>query len=293
MNRTHRRFALLCSFLLLAGIAAAAPTALERGDRAFARRAEGFAETGRPNAEAVVFARAAFEEAIQADADDVEARLRLTEALYFRDYFLLEGKKPRKKAFDRLAEFTEETVRLVESRVELPESWSDLEPAERASYLSGQPQAAEAHFWAAISWGLWGMSHAKAASGFKGVAGRIRDHGEMVRALDEKHRDAGGLRLLGRLHAATPNVILFTGWIDPELGIDLLEQANAISTADARNPFFLAEALLEHDPDRRDEALALLRSTAAREPAPEELVEQSEILDQVRERLRLETQGER
>jgi hypothetical protein len=97
--------------------------------------------------------------------------------------------------------------------------------------------------------------------------------------------EGGGLRLLGRLNTVTPRVPFITGWIDRASGIAFLERANAISTRDARNPLFLAEALLDHAPGRRDEALRLLREVAGREPDPANVVEETETLVEARRRL--------
>jgi hypothetical protein len=129
------------------------------------------------------------------------------------------------------------------------------------------------------------MEHGRLASARRDVASRIRRHAEVLIALDERYADAGGLRLLGRLHTATPRVPFVTGWVDRQLGIDLLRRANRISTRDGRNPLFLAEALLEHAPERRAEAIELLREVASRHPAPERLVEDSETIHQARRQL--------
>ncbi len=155
----------------------------------------------------------------------------------------------------------------------------------RAASAGDAPGEAESCFWAAIAWGVWGMDHGYFASGLQGVAGRIRDHAERAAALDETLEAGGPRRLLGRLHAVTPRLPLFTGWIDSRVGIRNLERAVAISTADPRNELFLAEALLDHVPARRAEALALLQRVASREASPEELVEQSESLAEARRRL--------
>jgi hypothetical protein len=121
------------------------------------------------------------------------------------------------------------------------------------------------------------------------VASRIRRHAEVLIELDPRYADAGGLRLLGRLHTATPRVPFVTGWIDRREGIELLRRAHATSTSDARNALFLAEALLEHAPDRRAEAIALLREVAAHSPAPESVVEETETIDAACRRLAAET----
>jgi hypothetical protein len=120
----------------------------------------------------------------------------------------------------------------------------------------------------------------------KNAARRIRDHARIVTLIDPEYADAGGMRLLGRLHTATPRVPLFTGWIDRREGLELLGRANTISTRDPRNPLFLAEAILDHDPRRSVEALELLTELARRAPDPAYVVEQTEILEQARALLR-------
>jgi len=274
----------LLAGMLVAGwlVSASASTSLEQGNRAWASRAEGFAATGSvkhgPAAEAV----AALAQAASERPDDIPLRLALIEALYFQGHFAVDEGKERKKIFERAVDLAEETVDLAAAAVGDPEKLRHLPPEERAARLKQAPHAAAAHFWAAITWGLWGMSHSRALAGMKNVAGKIRDHARIVTMLDPAYADGGGLRLLGRLHTATPRVPLFTGWIDRREGLDLLRQANAVSTKDPRNPLFLAEALLRYEPEHRDAALALLREVVSRKPDPAYLVEQTEILDQAR-----------
>jgi len=105
------------------------------------------------------------------------------------------------------------------------------------------------------------------------------------RSLSAIRPQAGRLRLLGRLHCATPRVPLVSGWVDPKVGVELLERAVALSDRDPRNPLFLAEALLDHESSRRCEAIALLREIAARSPSVDLEVEESGILAEARQRL--------
>jgi hypothetical protein len=267
------RLVLLLAVLAPAA-AARADDAVLRGDAAWARRG------GDPKQ--AMLALQDYQEALEATPDDLAVRIRVLEALWFQGHFLDADRAQARKRFDRMTDLSEETVALAEAPAGSAKDLGDLEPEERARRVGALPHVAEAHFWAAISWGLWAMSHGNASSGFKGVAGRIRDHAEALIAIDERFADAGGLRLLGRLHAATPRVPMFTGWIDPARGIALLQRANGISTADPRNPLFLGEALLEHAPARRAEALALLREVAARVPDPAHAVEQQETIDEAR-----------
>jgi len=171
-------------------------------------------------------------------------------------------------------------------------AFAHLEPAELARRLAGVPLAREAVFWSGISWGVWGQNHARLVAAHRGAAARIRERAETLIALDPSFASAGGLRLLGRLHAIAPKVPLFTGWVDRREGLALLRRANAISTQDPRNPLFLAEAILDQEPAHRAEALALLREVVGRTPDPGQLLEETEILEQARATLARAERGD-
>ncbi len=238
------------------------------GDRAWARRAEGFTESGQPAA-AAREALVAYESALEANPDDYRVLFKLIEALYFEAYFVTpDDRAHQRKTWNRIVRFTEEVIGHA----------SEGGPAaERAgSYLR------EAYFWNAVGWGLFGMSHSRFVSAARGVAGKIRDGAEHLIEIDPDFQNAGGLRLLGRLHTATPRVPAFTSWIDRQRGIELLEQACEISTQDPRNQLFLAEALLRFSPDEEERAVGLLRQLSVRQPAADHLVEESETLTQAR-----------
>jgi hypothetical protein len=143
----------------------------------------------------------------------------------------------------------------------------------------------EAHFWAAIAWGEWTTVHTSVRAGLEDAAGKIRDHAQAVLRGDPSFRDGAGARLLGRLHAKAPRIPAFTGWVDRDEGIRLLRQALAISRSDPRNAYFLAEALLDHDPSAAQEARALLREVAAREPSGPHAREELETILAARSRL--------
>ncbi len=260
--------ALLASALPARAGSLPADPAASRGERYWRQRATGF-EAGQIDPQPIERAIQAWEEALAESPESLELRFRLMEALYFKGHFLESGVARRRQIFDRLVPLAEETVT-------------------RAAGSGDPPERARAHFWGAISWGLWGMSHGYVRAGSRGVAGKIRNHAMAVAALDPRLADAGGYRLLGRLHTATPKIPFFTGWIDRQKGIELLRQACAISTDDPRNPLFLAEALLQYEPESRDRAIELLREVAVRRPDPDRLVEQSETLDRARQVLQQE-----
>lgn len=277
------------AFTLLAALLAALPggplhgeTPEERGDRAFARRADGFAESGVPNATVAATAVAAYEEALAAEPENLQLRLKLMDAIYFQGYFVIGEKERQREIYERLVELATRALDLAAAPAGGREELADRSPKERAELLREVPEGAAVYYWLTASWGLWGMTHNPFSAVRKGVASKVRDYAQMITLLDEGYENAAGLRMLGRLHTDAPRVPFITGWVDRQEGLELLRRAVEVSRRDPRNLLFLAEGILEYDEERRGEALELLRELAAREPDADEVVEQSESLEQAR-----------
>ena len=254
------------------------------GDLAFQKRNTGFLETGVPSPGPTNAAIAAYETALAQDAGNLRILFKLMDALYFKGYYVVRGERHEREIYERLVELSARAVQLVREKAG-GDGWSDL-PVERlAERLSGVPEAVAAHFWSATSWGLWGTTHSKLSALRKGVASKVRDHSRLAILLDETYGDAGGLRYLGRLYTVAPKVPFITGWIDREEGLVMLRRAVEISRRDPRNLLFLAEAILEYQPGRRDEALDLLRELIRRRPDPDHLIAHAESLERARELL--------
>ncbi len=256
----------------------------QRGDRFFRQRAEGFLDRGTLEPAAIDAAIAAYEEALEDKSDDLGLIFKLMEALYFKGYHVASESKVQRDIYQRLVDLDERALELVSAETGR-ENLRDLPLEQQAELLRSVPGAAEAHYWAVTGWGLWGMTHNPLKALAKGVGPRIRHHSRLLTLIDEQHRDAAGLRMLGRFHTEAPRVPLITGWVDREKGLAMLRRAVEISRREPRNLLFLAEAILDHDPDRRAEALALLRELAEREPSPEDPVEDTESLELARELL--------
>jgi hypothetical protein len=91
--------------------------------------------------------------------------------------------------------------------------------------------------------------------------------------------------VLGRLHDEAPKVLFFTGWVSKDKALALLRQSYAIAPQNSVTRFFLAEAILEHEPKGADEARRLLRSCVEDPLRPEYLVEDRHYADLARARL--------
>jgi hypothetical protein len=138
--------------------------------------------------------------------------------------------------------------------------------------LVGDSTAGETFFWTAVTWGQWSLVHGKMAAVRQGAAARIRDDARATIAIDPRLEDAGGYRVLGRLHAVSPKVIFFTGWIDRDEAIKDLREAVSIAPGNLVNRLYLAEAIHEYSEDRAP-AVDLLKAVLAAAPHPDHLVE--------------------
>jgi len=280
----RREFSVLLALFICFGVSLPVlASAVQRGDEAWQRRAEGFLETGKLNKGPIDAAIAAYEEALVSEPENLEVYFKLMNALYFKGYFVSENRKEKKRLADRGIELTESALAIVARRgAGGTAQLNELNDEERVERLSKVPDAVGAYFWASVNWGIWAMAHGNLDAARRNVATKIRDDAQMVIWLDDRYWDGGGYRLLGRLHTDTPKVPLFTPWIDRHYGIELLRKANAISTRDPRNPLFLAEGLLRFEPEHEQEALALLRDLVSRTPDSEHPVQDRYYIDEAR-----------
>lgn len=276
--------------LLLAAVAAGPSGAAEgdplaRGDAAWARRAEG-SSGGRAAPGPIAEAIAAYEEAVRAAPESLEARWKLLRALYFQGDYVAADTAAKREVFGRGRTLQEETLDLVARKVGGRERLDAMEPEAVVRAYAGSPEVARVFFWGAVHWGRWAEAFGKMAAARQGVGGRLLRYGQIVVGLDPLYDDAGGRRLLGGLHAKAPRIPFLTGWVDREFAVEELTRAVADGPGDPFNRLHLAEALLDHAPARRQEALRLLREVAAVEPRPEEWVEDTAAREQAAALLR-------
>jgi len=253
----------------LAVPASTARAAIDRGDSAWTRRAEGargeVAAAG-PIAEAV----AAYEEALEAEPRNLEAMWKLERALYFQGEFTGMSATDRERIWDRGVKLADRSIAILHKG---DPDWAERDPKTLAAGMPDRTLGAAVHFWSAIHWGIWGETKGSLAAVRKGVAKRIRDHALAAIALDETFEDAGPHRVLGRLHAVAPRVPLFTGWVSHEEGLRHLERAIEIAPTDANNRLYLAEARLAGESAQREEALREFEAVASSPPDPARTIE--------------------
>ena len=79
---------------------------------------------------------------------------------------------------------------------------------------------------------------------------------EVVIDIDEEIEEAGGHRVLGRLHSEAPKLPFFTGWVDRKTAVSELRREPSSWRPTPRSPSTtLPTPSLEHFPDQEQEAL--------------------------------------
>ena len=272
----------LLLFLSLSTTLAAQTDSIAAGDAAWARRADGH-QGAKATPEPIDEAIAAYERAVKEQPERLEGTWKLLRALHFKGDFTTNSNDAKQKAFARGKEVAEAGIdRLAKRTAGSRQKLDALSPAQAAKAVAGVPEAKPLYLWAAVHWGLWGDVFGRLAAARQGVGDRVRSYSETLIALDERYEDAGGHRVLGRLHTLAPKVPFVTGWVDRGKAVSELRRAVALGPDNLDNHVFLAEALFEHQPAKAGEAREILRRVLARQPVPELAVEQARSLADAR-----------
>lgn len=276
-----RRLAASLVLVLSASVLSAQTDPIAAGDAAWSRRAEGH-QGARALPGPVDEAIAAYEKAVREQPDRLEGAWKLARALHYKGEYATQGREGKQKVFDRGREVAEAGLDRLARRVGGREKLDTLTPAQAAKAVAGLPEAPPLLLWAAAHWGLWGDVFGRMAAARQGVGDKVRRYSEILVALDERYEDAAGHRILGRLHTLAPKIPLVTGWVDRAKAIAELRRAVALGPDNLDNHLFLAEALLEHQPEKAAEAREILRRLTARPPSPALVVEQEKTLANAR-----------
>lgn len=268
---------------------------LNRADDLYARRHDG-QRAGQGAPEPIARAITAYEQLLDSSSStslsrNLRVRWKLLEALYFQGDHVQREREAKRLTFERGREVFEAGLDLLAERVGGRGRLDAMSPEETARALADVPEAAPLYFWGTVSWGLWGEAFGKVAAVRQGVAGKLKHYIDTVLALDPAYGDAGGHRLKGRFHAEAPRIPFFTSWVDRELALRELRTAWREGRAEPLNGLYLAEAILDHESDRRDQAILLLRELAGRQPRAARLTEDLSVV--IRARAELEALASR
>lgn len=255
------------------------------GDAAWARRAAGH-QGERAAAGPVDEAIAAYERAVREKPDRLEAWSKLLQALHYKGDYAVQDREAKQKVFARGREVFEAALAQIARRTgRKPAQIDELSPKEVAALVSakgGIPEAPALYTWGAVHWGLWGDVYGRLAAARQGVGDKVRRNGEIALAIDERHDRAAPRRVLGRLHTLAPKVPFVTGWVDRGEAAAHLRRAVALAPEELLNHVYLADALLQHFPEKANEAKEILRRVLQKKPDPGRVVEDERALAEAR-----------
>lgn len=266
-----------------------------RGDSAWARRAEGERE-GRPLPGPIREAVRSYESALTSRAESLEARWKLLRALHFAGDFASKDPGEKRRIFGRAKDVSNQGLALLADQVGSGLRLEEMDPEQIGSRLdaAGIPPSdvARLYFWSAINWGAWSRDAGLLSAVRQGVANRIHRYTSITIALEPEYDEGGAFRLLGRLHAELPRVPFVSGWVDRTESIPLLERAYAMAPDNPGNRLLLALTLLDLAPERRSEALDLLKQVEGLTPRTSMRIEDLAMRVEARDRLTTGRVGE-
>lgn len=272
---------LLALTLLLTSVSPVASQDLDlmaRGDAAYLQRAEGHSGAV-AQAEPIGESISAFEQLLTENPQNLEARWKLLRSLYFQGEHVLQDPDERLALYERAREISDVGREQLAIAAGLGSNTDSMKTEKLVAALADTTDSAQIYFWSAVHWGLWGRYRGKMAAAKEGVAKKIRNFSEVVIEMDEEIEEAGGHRVLGRLHSEAPKLPFFTGWVDRKTAVSELRRAIELAPDAPLTLFYLADALLEHFPDQDQEARGLLEDLVQREPDPGYLVEQTQVIE--------------
>lgn len=250
---------------------------MARGDAAYLRRADGHSGSvalPEPIGESIT----AFEELLTQDPENLEARWKLLRSLYYQGEHVLQDDDERLALYEEAREISDVGREQLAITAGLGDDPDSMKTDKLAAALADTTDSAQIYFWSAVHWGLWGQYRGKMAAAKEGVAKKIRNFSEIVIEIDEEMEEAGGHRVLGRLHSEAPKLPFFTGWVDRKTAVSELRRGIELAPDAPLTRFYLADALLEHFPDQEQEARALLNDLVQLEPDQAYVVEQTQVI---------------
>lgn len=251
--------------------------ALTEGDAHYERRGAG-ASGPVASPREIEAAIAAYRRAVAACPGDATAISSLLRAIFFRGAFTGASRDEQRRLFTEARTLGEDEITQLERG--LP---SGLERLAALRRVEGAPAL---YFWSAVSWGQWALASGKLAAVRQGAAARVRDLAQTAIDLDPDYEQGSGFVILGRLHDQTPRIPFLTFWVSRTQALQNLRRAYAISPKNTVTEFFLADAILRHDPKQRAEAQRLLTECANAPPRASHQVEDTHYAAKARERLK-------
>jgi tetratricopeptide (TPR) repeat protein len=275
------------AMLLVILAATSAMAQLADGDQQWALRAEG-AQNGHAKADHINAAIAAYQKAVAADPNSLEAHFKLLRALRFKGAYVATTNDEKKQIYGDAKNAGEQALAVVDKRLREKgvNSISKATETQVADAAKTIPGAGEVFLWDSINWGEWALAYGKLAAARAGAADRIRREATIANLVDPKLEGGSPSRVLGRLHDQTPRIPFITGWASSKEAVKFLNESLRVDPTNKITIVFLAEAMVANDSDTKPQAVQLLKAAVTSAIDPNYVVEQTAALNDAKNLLK-------
>jgi len=242
------------------------------GDQQYAIRAEG-AQGSHARAEHVDAAIAAYQRAIAANPNDVEAHGRLLRTYRFKGAYVARTNEEKKEIYGTAKIAGEKAIALVDRLLAASGVKANAPEKTVADTARAIPGAGQVFLWDAVNWGEWALAYGKLAAARQGAADRIRREATIALLIDSHMEGGSPARVLGRLHDQTPRIPFLTGWASSKEAVRFLSESLKVDPTSKLTLVFLAEAMVSHDSSSKPKAIELLRKAVSAPNNPQLLIE--------------------
>lgn len=242
------------------------------GDKHFAARAEG-AQGSRASAAQIDQAIAAYQRAVAANANDLEAQYKLLRAYRFKGAYVARTSDEKKAIYDAAKTAGEKALVAVQRVLASKGVKVSASEKQIADAIRGVNGAGAVYLWDAINWGEWALAYGKLAAARQGAADRIKREATIAMLVDPRLEDGAPARVLGRLHDQTPRIPFITGWASSKEAVKFLEESMKIDPPNKLTLVFLAEAMVSNDGSTKAKAIQMLKGVIAAPNNPLYVVE--------------------
>lgn len=242
------------------------------GDKHFAARAEG-AQGSRASAGQIDQAIAAYQRAVAANANDLEAQYKLLRAYRFKGAYVARTSDEKKAIYGAAKTAGEKALVAVQRVLASKGVKASASEKQIADAIRGVNGAGAVYLWDAINWGEWALAYGKLAAARQGAADRIKREATIAMLVDPRLEDGAPARVLGRLHDQTPRIPFITGWASSKEAVKFLEESMKIDPPNKLTLVFLAEAMVSNDGSTKAKAIQMLKGVIAAPNNPLYVVE--------------------
>lgn len=248
------------------------------GDRHWAARAEG--------GQHVDLAIAAYQKAVAANANDLDAHAKLLRAYRFKGAYHAKNLEQKKQIYGWAKSAGDRALAAVGRALAARGVKPDAAEKTVAAAAKAIPHAAGVYLWDAVNWGEWALAYGKLAAARQGAADRIRREATIAHLIDPAVEGASPSRVLGRLHDQTPRIPFITGWASSKEAVRFLTESLELDPDNKLTLVFLAEAMVSNDSKTKPRAIEILRGVINSPNDPAFAVEDAAAVEDAKALLR-------